>query len=69
MPHKPTRIEMRIINTTPHGIATFPRFVIVDDRGRYWTSKGWSRKLRRALLFAYADLLRETIEMLKKNCP
>jgi hypothetical protein len=62
MPHKPAKIEMRIINLT------FPRFVIVDGRGRYWTGKGWSRKLHRALLYANADLLRDDIELLKKKC-
>ncbi len=60
MPKKPRRIERRILNA-----ATFPRFVIVDDRGRYWTSRGWSRKLRRALLYYHADLLRDDIEKLK----
>jgi hypothetical protein len=52
---------MRIVNVT------FPRFVIVDRR-RFWTGNGWSRRLRRALLYAHADLLRDDIEMLKKNC-
>ena len=62
MPHKPAKIEMRIINVN------FPRFVIVDGRGRYWTGKGWSRK--RFLLYAHADLLREDIEKLKReSCP
>ena len=56
------KIEMRIINVQ------FPRFVIVDGRGRYWTGRGWSRRLRRALLYAHADRLRDDIEMLKKNC-
>ncbi len=67
MPHKPPKIEMRIINVV------FPRFVIVDGRGRYWTGderpgKGWSRRLRRALLYAHAELLRQDIEKLTKNC-
>jgi hypothetical protein len=62
MPHKLPKIEMRIINVT------FPRFVIVD-RGRYWTGSGWSRKLRAALLYAHADLLRDDIDKLKKSCP
>jgi hypothetical protein len=53
---------MRIINVT------FPRFVIVDGRGRYWTGRSWSRRLRRALLYAHADFLRDEIERLKKNC-
>lgn len=61
MPRRPLKIEMRIINVT------FPRFVIVDGRGRHWTGKAWSRQLRRALLYAHADLLRADIEMLKKN--
>jgi len=62
MRHKLPKIEMRIINVT------FPRFVIVDRR-RYWTGRGWSRELRDALLYAHADLLRDDIEKLKKNCP
>ena len=62
MRHKPSKIEMRIINVA------FPRFVIVDRR-RYWTGHGWSLNLRDALLYAHADLLRDDIEMLKKNCP
>ncbi len=62
MRHKPPKIEMRIINVA------FPRFVIVDGRRRYWTGRGWSRKLRDALLYAHADLLRDDIEKLKKNC-
>ena len=61
MRRRPPRIEMRIVNVT------FPRFVIVDRR-RFWTGNGWSRRLRRALLYAHADLLRDDIEMLKKNC-
>ena len=61
MPHKPPKIEMRIINVR------FPRFVIVDGRGRYYTGKGWSRKLRRSLLYASADLLRNDIEKLKQE--
>ena len=61
MPKKLPKIEMRIINVT------FPRFVIVNHR-RYWTGRGWSRRLRRALLYAHADFLRNDIEMLKKNC-
>jgi hypothetical protein len=61
MPHKPPKIEMRIVNVT------FPRFVIVDRR-QYWTGRGWSRCLRDALLYAHADLLREDIEKLKMNC-
>ena len=61
MRHKPPKIEMRIINVT------FPRFVIVDRR-RYWTGNGWSGRLRRALLYSHADVLREDIEKLKKNC-
>jgi hypothetical protein len=58
MPHKPPKIERRIINLD------FPRFVIAKGR-RYWTGKGWSRKLRRALLYAHADPLRDDIEKLK----
>jgi hypothetical protein len=61
MRKRPPKIEMRIINVT------FPRFVIVDRR-RYWTGTGWSRSLRAALLYAHADLLRDDIEKLKKNC-
>ncbi len=61
MRHKPPKIEMRIVNVR------FPRFVIVDRR-RYWTGHGWSRKLCDALVYAHADLLRDDIEMLKKNC-
>lgn len=61
MRHKPTKIQRRIINV----VSPFPRFAIIDDRGRYWTGKGWSRKLRRALLYYHADLLRDDIEMLK----
>lgn len=57
-----TKIEMRIINVD------FPRFVIIDGRKRYWTGKGWNRRLGRALLYAHADFLRQDIEMLKKNC-
>jgi hypothetical protein len=57
-----TKIERRIVNVQ------FPRFVIVDGRGRYWTGKGWSRRLRRAFLYAHADRLRDDIEMLTKNC-
>ena len=61
MPKKLPKIEMRIINVT------FPRFVIVNHC-RYWTGRGWSRQLCRALLYAHADRLRDDIEMLKKNC-
>jgi len=61
MRYKPPKIEMRIVNVT------FPRFVIVDRR-RYWTGNGWSLRRRDALLYAHADLLRQDIEMLKKNC-
>jgi hypothetical protein len=52
---------MRIVNLD------FPRFVIVNGRGRYWTGKGWSVKLREALLYAHADPLRDDIERLKQN--
>jgi hypothetical protein len=62
MPYKPPKIEMRIINVT------FPRFVIVDDHRRYWTGRGWSRRLRKASVYAHADVLRDDIEMLKKDC-
>ena len=61
MPKRLPKIEMRIINVI------FPRFVI-EDRSRYWTGRGWSRNLRQALIYAHADLLREDIEKLKKNC-
>ena len=61
MQSKSPKIEMRIINVT------FPRFVIVDRRW-YWTGDGWSRRLRRALLYAHADLLREDIAKLKMDC-
>lgn len=61
MPKKLPKIEMRIINVT------FPRFVIVDRR-RYWTGHSWSQKLRDALLYPHANLLRDDIEKLKKNC-
>ena len=62
MRNRPPKIEMRIVNVT------FPRFVIVDRR-RYWTGRGWSQRLCAALLYAHADLLRDDIEKLKKNCP
>jgi hypothetical protein len=62
MRRKTPKIEMRIVNVQ------FPRFVIVD-RHRYWTGRGWSLKRRDALVYAHADLLRDDIEMLKKNCP
>jgi len=52
---------MRIVNVV------FPRFVIVDRR-RYWTGRAWSLKRRDALVYAHADLLRDDIEMLKRNC-
>lgn len=55
---KPT-IQMRIICTT------FPRFVIVSRNGFYWTGEGWSRHLRKALLYADANVLRSDIERLK----
>ena len=62
MPHKPPKIEKRIINLD------FPRFVIARGR-RYWTGRGWSRRLHRALLYADADVLRDNIERLKReNC-
>ena len=63
MPKKLPKIELRIINAT----RPWPRFVIVDRR-RYWTGNGWSRNLRDALLYAHADLLRDDIEKLKKDC-
>ena len=63
MREKPRKIEMRIINAT----GKFPRFAIAD-RKRYWTGSGSSRRLRDALLYWHADLLREDIEKLKKNC-
>lgn len=59
MPKKPPKVEMRIWNIV------FPRFVIVDGRGRYWTGKGWSRK--RFLLYAHAEILKQDIEMLKQK--
>jgi hypothetical protein len=62
MRHKPQVVEMRIINTD------FPRFVIVNGQGRYWTGNGWSGKLCRALLYAHANPLRDDIERLNKNC-
>ena len=61
MRDKPPCVEMRIVNLD------FPRFVIVNGRGRYWTGKGWSVKLREALLYAHADPLRDDIERLKQN--
>ena len=61
LPYKPPKIEMRIINLT------FPRFVILDGRGRYWTGKGWTRRVRGALVYAHADPLRDDIEKLKMN--
>ncbi len=45
--------------------AEWLRYVIQDERGRYWTGRGWSRRPRRALLYAHADFLREDIEELK----
>lgn len=59
------KIEMRIVNVV------FPRFIIVDrGRHRYFTGRGrgWSRKRHDALLYADADVLRDDIEKLKKNC-
>ena len=61
MPPRLPKIEMRIVNTT------FPRFVIVD-RNRYWTGMGWSRRLWDALLYADANVLRDDIERLKREC-
>ena len=60
MQHTPPKIEMRIINVT------FPRFVIVNGRGLYWTGRGWSQRLCEALLYAHADRLRDDIEILRK---
>ena len=50
---------MRIICTT------FPRFTIISRNGFYWTGEGWSRRLRNALVYADADVLRDDIERLK----
>ena len=61
MPKRQPKIEMKIINVR------FPRFVILNRR-RFWTGNGWSRQLRRALLYAHAEFLRDDIEKLKKNC-
>lgn len=58
MRRKQQRIEMRIVNVT------YPRFVIIAPVGQYWTGKGWSPRLRDALLYAHADLLRDDIEAL-----
>lgn len=58
---KPPKIQMKIINVT------FPRFVIVDRRGLYWTGEGWNQNLGRALLYAHAELLSNDIERLKKE--
>ena len=49
---------MRIINVK------FPRFVIINPEKQYWTGEGWSPRLRKALLYAHADFLREDIERL-----
>jgi hypothetical protein len=55
----PPQIQIRIINTR------FPRFVIVSRYGFHWTGEGWSRHLRKALLYADANVLRSDIERLK----
>jgi hypothetical protein len=59
MRHKPPKIGMRIVNTE------FPRFVIANRDGQFWTGKDWIPRLREALLYAHADALREDIERLK----
>jgi len=46
-----------------------PRFVIVDCRGRYWTGRGWSSRLRDSLLYASADRLRDDIENAEEKLP
>jgi hypothetical protein len=58
MRKKQKRIEMRIINVK------FPRFVIINPEKQFWTGEGWSSRLRKALLYAHADFLREDIERL-----
>ena len=55
------RIETRIL------CLDFPRFVIIDERHRYWTGRGWSRQMRDALLYADADLLQRDVERLRSK--
>ena len=55
------RIEMRIL------CLDFPRYVIIDERQRYWTGQGWSHSRRHALLYADSERLRTDIEKLQSR--
>ncbi len=49
----------------PVGDPRFPRFVIVRRPERsFWTGRGWSRRLRAAVLFANIDDLNRQIARL-----
>jgi hypothetical protein len=59
MPHKPIKIGVRIVGEQ------FPRFVIVNNRRRFWNGKKWTTELRKALLYAHPSLVQKDAEDLK----
>lgn len=61
MPHKPLEIGVRIVGEQ------FPRYVIVSNRRRFWTGRGWTKDVRKAGLWAHADLVQREAEELRQK--
>lgn len=47
MPHKPLKIGVLIVGEQ------FPRFVVVNNRRRFWSGEKWTAEFRKALLYAH----------------
>lgn len=62
MPHRPLKIGVRIVGEQ------FPRLVIVNNRRRFWSGKGWTREFREVLLYAHPWLAqRDVVELRQKH--
>ncbi|NQU26587.1 MAG: hypothetical protein HQ567_35330 [Candidatus Nealsonbacteria bacterium] len=46
------------------GPSDWPRFLIANDRQRYWTGFGWSRRRSDSLLYADLEIVRQDFERL-----
>jgi hypothetical protein len=63
MARRPLKIGVRIVGER------FPRFVIVNNRRRFWTGTDWAKGFRNALLYAHPWLVQQEVEELRqKHC-
>ena len=46
------------------GPSDCPRFLIANNRQRYWTGHGWSRRRSDSLLYAHLEIVRQDFEKL-----